>query len=524
MESNHTTQTSEFSGAAQHLIMMEFPFLSFPILFTFILFLFMLFKTKIGSTSKLPPGPWKLPLIGNIHQFIGYLPHQCLRDLAIKYGPLMHLRLGQLSIVVISSAEYAKEVLKTHDIVFASRPFNPTVNIIFENDIVLAPYGDYWRQLRKLCIMELLSIRRVQSFRPIREEETSNLIKSISTHIGSLINLSEKLFSITYSITATAALGKKFHGQEEFISLIREALEIAAGLTFADLFPSVKMLAVITGLRPRAEKVHRKLDMILTTVIEEHKARQMAKQTSDGEADHEDLVDVLLKVQEEGNLEIPLTMTNIQSVILDMFSGGIETSATTLIWAMSELLKNPRVMEKAQAEVRHVLCQKGNILNEDDLHELSYLKLVIKETLRLHTPLPFLVPRESRERCEINGYEIPAKTQVLVNSWAINRDLKNWSDPESFVPERFLDSSIDYKGTHFQYLPFGAGRRVCPGMSFGIASVVLPLANLLYHFDWKLPEGEKQEDLDMTEAYGAAISKKRDLCVIPIAYTPSIGE
>ncbi|XP_059669706.1 cytochrome P450 71D9-like [Cornus florida] len=507
---------------------MEFPFLSFPILFPFLLFLFMLFKivskTRISSTPKLPPGPWKLPLIGNVHQFVGSLPHHCLRDLAMKHGPLMHLQLGQLSIFVVSSAEIAKEVMKTHDIVFASRPFLLAVSILSENDIAFAPYGDYWRQLRKICILELLSAKRVQSFRPIREEETSNFIKSIAAHSGSLINLDEKVFSLTYNVTAKAAAGKKFLEQEEFISLVKEAVDIGGGFTVADLFPSVKFLALISGLRPKLEKIHQKIDRIFTNIIDEHKARKVATQTGDGEADHEDLIDVLLKVQEKDDLEIPLTMRNLKSVLMDIFSGGIESSSTTLSWAMSELMKNPRVMEKAQAEVREFLSKKGSIVNEDDLYELSYLKLVITETLRLHPPFPLLIPRESRERCEINGYEIPTKSQVIVNAWAISRDPENWTDLESFHPERFLDSSIDYKGTYFQFIPFGAGRRICPGMSFGIVNVELPLANLLYHFDWKLPEGEKQEDLDMTETFGAAVSRKRDLCVIPIAYYPLTGE
>ncbi|XP_059666534.1 cytochrome P450 71D9-like [Cornus florida] len=521
MKSNHSTETSEYSNLQ---LMMEFPFISFPFLFTFLLFLFMVFKTKFSSSPKLPPGPWKLPLIGNIHQFVGTLPHHRLRDLATKHGPLMHLQLGQLSIVVISSAEIAKEVMKTHDIIFASRPFNLAVSIISEKDIALAPYGDYWRQLRKICILELLSVKRVQSFRPIREEETLNLIKSIFTHTGSLINLSEKLFSLTYSITAKATIGKKFHGQKEFISLIRQAAVVTGGFKLADLFPSVKVLPLINGLRHRLEKLHQNLDRAFTNIIDDHKVSKVTTQTGDGEAVHEDLVDVLLKLQEKGNLEIPLTTSAIKSVLLDMFGGGIETSSTTLIWAMSELLKNSRIMEKAQAEVRHVSCKIGNILTEDDIHELSYLKLVIKETLRVHPPVPLLIPRESRERCEINGYEIPAKTQILVNVWAIGRDPKNWSDPERFHPERFLDTSIDYKGTHFQFTPFGAGRRICPGISFAVANVELALANLLYHFDWKLPNGEKQGDLDMTEAFGGAVSKKRDLCVTPIAYHLLAGE
>ncbi|XP_059653822.1 desmethyl-deoxy-podophyllotoxin synthase-like [Cornus florida] len=503
---------------------MEFPIISFPILFTFLVFLLMVFKTKMMSSSpKLPPGPWKLPLIGNIHQVVGSLPHHRLRDLALNYGPLMHLRLGELPIVVISSAEFAKEVMKTHDIVFASRPFIFAMNIISGDDIAFAPYGDQWRQLRKVCILELLSAKRVQSFRPIREEEASNLIKSISssTHntTGSLINLTEKVFSMTYSVVAKVAVGKKFHGQQEFLSLLRETMVVGGGFDVADLFPSLEILASISGLRPRVEKIHRKIDEIFTNIIDEHKAR-------DGEVNNEeDLIDILLKVQEKGDLEFPLTMKTLKSVIMDVFTGGIDTSSSTVIWAMSEMLKNPRVMGKAQAEVRQVLSKKGvDIVNEDDIHELSYLKLVIKETLRLHTPAPLLIPRESRERCEINGYEIPAKTKVFVNVWAICRDPENWSDPESFYPERFLDTSVDYKGTHFQFTPFGAGRRICPGMSFGIANVELPLANLLYHFDWKLPEGEKPEDLDMTEIFGANVPRKRDLCVIPIAYHPSTCE
>ncbi|MBA0759367.1 hypothetical protein Gotri_022266 [Gossypium trilobum] len=186
---------------------------------------------------------------------------------------------------------------------------------------------------------------------------------------------------------------------------------------------------------------------------------------------------------------------------------------------MSEMIKNPRILEKAQAEVRQVYDRTGDV-NESDLHELKYLKLVMKETLRLHPPVPLLLPRESRERCEINGYEIPAKTKVIVNAWAIGRDSNYWNEAERFYPERFIDSSVDYKGTNFEFIPFGAGRRICPGMSYGMAVVELSLAQLLYHFDWKLPNGMKNEDLDMTEIFGATAGRKRDLRLIPIPYHP----
>jgi cytochrome P450 len=208
----------------------------------------------------------------------------------------------------------------------------------------------------------------------------------------------------------------------------------------------------------------------------------------------------------------------------DMFSAGSETSATTMTWGMAEMIKHPTVMKKAQAEVREVFNRKGKA-DETAMNEMKYLKLVVKETLRLHPPAPLLVPRESRQRCEINGYEIPAKTKVIVNAWAIGRDPKFWNEPEKFDPERFLDSTIDYKGTNFEFIPFGAGRRICPGMIFGLVNVEFALAMFLYHFDWKLPNGMKNEGMDMTETSGLTARRKADLLLlIPTPYYPMLVE
>ncbi|XP_058069015.1 premnaspirodiene oxygenase-like [Magnolia sinica] len=170
-----------------------------------------------------------------------------------------------------------------------------------------------------------------------------------------------------------------------------------------------------------------------------------------------------------------------------MFSAGTATSSSTLEWAMTEMMKNPMVMEKAQAKVRHVFKGKAKV-DERDTSKLNYLKLVIRETLRLHPPIP-LLRRKCRERCEIDGYDLPINTSITVNVWAIGRDPQHWDDPENFKPERFDGSLIDYKGADFEFLPFGAGRRMCTcvGMLSGIVNVVLPLAQLLYYFDWKLP-------------------------------------
>ncbi|CDP07877.1 unnamed protein product [Coffea canephora] len=205
----------------------------------------------------------------------------------------------------------------------------------------------------------------------------------------------------------------------------------------------------------------------------------------------------------------------------DIFSGGTETSSTTVEWAMSELMRNPRAMVKAQSEVRNAFVGKKTI-EETDIQELKYLKSVIKETLRLHPPVPLLVPRKCRQVTEIDGYIIPIKTRVIVNAWAIGRDPEYWDDPESFKPERFENSSVDFSGCHFQYVPFGAGRRICPGISFGLANVELPLALLLYHFDWKLPNGLKPSDLDMTETMGITAPRKENLRLLATVYDASL--
>ncbi|XP_038690091.1 cytochrome P450 71D9-like [Tripterygium wilfordii] len=509
---------------------MDLQFSSFPVLLSFFVFMFMVFriskKSKRNNSSAIPqpPGPWKLPLLGNMHQFICPLPHHRLRDLAKKYGPLMHLQLGELSNVIVSSAEVAKEVLKTHDITFANRPHLFAAQIISYNstDIGYAPYGEYWRQMRKICTMELLSARRVQAMIPIRQKQVKKFVNSIYSKVGSKINLSEMLISLTYEITSRAAFGGRSEDHEIFIPLLQQIVVVGACFSFADIFPSVKLFQTMSGTRTKLERLHKKTDAILEKIIEEHRLKKAMVDSSEDAAD-DDLLDVLLGLQENGEFGFQFTVDNVKAVILNIFLGGSETSATTMEWTMSELMRNPEAMEKAQAEVRQVFGAKGYV-DETGLEELKFLKLVVKETMRLHPPLPLLLPRECGEKCNINGYEILAKSRVLINAWAIGRDPNHWTEPERFYPERFLDSSIDYKGTSFEYIPFGAGRRICPGISFGIANVELPLANLLFHFDWKLPDNVKYEELDMTENFGAAVRRKRDLYLIPIPYHPDIVE
>ncbi|KDP36253.1 hypothetical protein JCGZ_09818 [Jatropha curcas] len=478
-------------------------------------------KSKSNSTLNLPPGPKKLPLIGNIHNLAGYLPYHRLRDLSNEYGPIMHLQLGEINSIVVSSPELAKEVMKTHDINFAYRPFVLAGDIVSYKckDIAFAPYGEYWRQLRKMCSLELLTAKRVQSFKSIREEEGSKLLQSISSSSGSPVNFSKMTSSLTYSIISRAAFGKVCQGEEVFVPAVVKLTEAGRSISLADVYPSVKLFNTFSVVRRNVEKIHSEVDKIVENIVKEHKERKRVEDIGMKSKEEEDLVDVLLKFQENGDVDSSLSDESVKAVILDMFIAGSDTSSTTLEWAMSEMMKNPSIMEKAQAEVRKVFGSKGKV-DEAGLHELSYLKLVIKETLRLHPPVPLLLPRENKENVVIEGYDIPAKSKVVVNAWAIARDPKYWDEAERFYPERFINSSIDFKGANFEFIPFGAGRRMCPGMIFGLASVELPLAQLLYHFDWKLPGGQKPEDLDMSEDLGGTATRSNALYLIPTPYIP----
>ncbi|CAN1329201.1 Desmethyl-deoxy-podophyllotoxin synthase [Linum perenne] len=505
---------------------------SFLVLLTLTIILInILLHARRQKKTKLPPGPWKLPVIGNLHQLIGGdLPHRRLKDLASKYGPdIMHIKLGELSHIVISSPEAAKQVMRTHDIAFASRPsmLAPCILYYGYKDIAFAPYGDYWRQMRKVCVLELLSAKRVLSFRRIREEEVSDLIESLSdgktadlssmVAKGKLADLSSMVAKVSRSVTSRAEFGKVPEQSDAFmmpsLMVIDNMSEAFSGFRISDMYPSLGWLPVLTGFKGKLEKMHKASDSILGQIIDDHESKN-----DDDDGEREDLVDVLLNLQESQNLGIPVTMDVIKAVVLEMYLGGSETASTTVEWTMSEIINNQRVLRTVQEEVRQVFKETGKV-EEARLDELKYLDMVISESLRLHPPVPLLVPRENTKKVELeNGYEIPAKTKVIVNAWAISRDPRYWKEPEKFYPERFADCSTDYKGKDFQFIPFGAGRRICPGMSFAMVFVKLTLANLFFHFNWSLPADMEPAKLDMTEAFGMSLGRKQPLCLIPVPW------
>lgn len=433
----------------------------------------------------------------------------------------MFLKLGELPVVVASTPEAAKEVMKTHDAIFSTRPLSSTIRTVSKDGlgIVWAPYGDHWRQLRKICTMQLLGARRVQSLRPAREEEAFRLVRAVmssSTAAGGaapppLVDLGKLAAVYVAEASLRAILGRRFkvEDRDTLLRYVDDGVRLAGGFTPRDLFPSSWLVRALTHRAVREVDAYRdSLFAFMDVVVGERLDRR--RSTEEEEEEGEDLIDVLLRSHKEGNLPFPLTMRTIEAVIFDLIGGGIETATTTLQWAMAELMRNPGIMAKAQAEVRGLFMGQTKV-TEDRLGELPYLQLVIKETLRLHVPGPLLIPRECQEQCRILGYDVPRGAMVLVNAWAIARSPDHWEEPDAFVPERFVGDARDFKGNDLEFIPFGAGRRICPGMSFGLANVELGLASLLFYFDWSLPAGVLPAEMDMAETMGITARRKADL-------------
>ncbi|XP_061349460.1 cytochrome P450 736A117-like [Gastrolobium bilobum] len=489
----------------------------FLTIITFFFILLFIIKWFFNSTTikNSPPSPPRLPILGNLHQ-LGLFPHRTLQSLAQKYGHLMLLHFGKVPVLVVSSADAAREVLKTHDLVFSNRPHRKINDILFydSKDVASATYGEYWRQIRSLIVLNLLSNKKVQSFRRVREEETARMMENIKECSSSslLVNLSNLCSSLTNDIVCRVAMGKRYREGElgkKFQQLLLEFGELLGTIVIGDYIPWLDWLGkLVNGFWGRAEKVAKHLDEFIDEVIDEH-----IRCHGDAEVDSEDqndFVDILLSIQKTNTVGFQVDRTTIKALILDMFAAGTDTTSTPLEWAMTELLKHPILMQRLQDEVRSVVGKRTHI-TEEDLGQMNYLKAVIKETLRFHTPAPLLVPRESMQDIKVKGYDIAAGTQVIVNAWAIARDPSWWDQPQEFKPERFLNSSIDFKGHDFEFVPFGAGRRGCPGTLFAISVIEMVLANLVHQFDWSLPAGE---ELDMSEINGLTIHKKYPLMAL----------
>ncbi|XP_020082479.1 cytochrome P450 71A1-like [Ananas comosus] len=482
-----------------------------PFLLVLLLLLPLLLLTRRNKTSspslKLPPAPPKLPLIGNLHQ-LGILPHRSLSRLSQQYGPLMHLMLGSRPSIVVSSADMAREILKTHDLESCSRPSLTSFTKLSYggSDIGLAGYGEQWRELRRISVIELFSAKKVASFRSIREEEVERTMSLISSYSSSSlpVDLSKELIELTTAITCRMAFGRSYHDVgSRFQAILNETQAMLAGFFIADYLPIIGWADWLTGMRARLRKNFTDLDLFYQQVIDKHldTLQQQQQQRDSGE----DFVHLLLRMQKE---EKSLTTDQIKAVLMNVFVGGSDTSSATVVWVMTELMRHPQAMEKAQEEVRSLVGGKGKV-EESDIDQLRYLKCVVKETMRLHPVAPLLIPRATLQHFKIDGYDVPPNTMIYINAWAIGRDGSYWESPEAFKPERFMNNTdLEFAGKDFNLIPFGEGRRICPGKNLGIKTVEIMLANLLYCFDWELPTGTTKEDINMDEAPGLAVHKR----------------
>ncbi|PIN27046.1 Cytochrome P450 CYP2 subfamily [Handroanthus impetiginosus] len=471
-------------------------------------------RKKIMNTRRLPPGPRKLPVIGNLHQ-LGNLPHRSLQNLSKIYGDLMFLQLGSVPTLVVSSPNMAQEIFKNHDLIFSGRPSLYVIKRLTYDlsSISFAPYGDYWREVRKIVVLELMTVKRVQSFANIRAEEVALMIDRITSSGRNPVDLSSLAFSLSNNIVCRVAFGSTNcidrAESNRFQEILHEIQQLEGEFNLADYFPGMDWINKFNGVDRRLKKYFEDLDRFFDKVIEEHVDPRRSK------SDEEDIIDVLLQIQKDPFQTIKLKDEQLKGVLMDIFVAGTDTSAATIVWTMTELIRNPKIKQKAQQELRKIVKGESKVV-ESDLPKLTYLKLIIKESFRLHPPAPLLVPRETTQSCTIGSknYFIPAKTRVLFNATTISKDPGFWEDPERFWPERFMNAEIDFRGQHFELLPFGAGRRGCPGINFALSVVELALANLLFRFDWELEEGIEVEDIDMEEAVGITMHKKTPLRLV----------
>ncbi|KAJ4901105.1 Cytochrome P450 71B19 [Raphanus sativus] len=403
-----------------------------------------------------------------------------------------------------SRTKAAEEVLKTHDLDCCSRPKLVGTRLISRDfkDIGFTPYSEEWKERRK-------------------EEECNLLVKKLSESAvdQSPVDLSKTLFWLTASIVFRVAFGHSFHesqliDKEKVDELIFEAETAQASFTCSDFFPIWGfgwLFDWLSGQHKRLHDVFFNLDSLFQRVIDDHMHPGRSK-------DQRDITDMMLDAMHKQDKDdsLKLTLDHIKGFLTNIFIAGIDTGALTMIWAMTELARNPNVMKKLQDHIRDHFGNNKERITEEDIGKVPYMNLVIKETFRLHPVVPLLLPRETMAHVKVQGYDIPPKRRILINAWAIARDPNIWKNPEEFIPERFIDSPVDYRGQHFELIPFGSGRRMCPGMAMGIATVELGLLNLLYFFDWKLPDGMTERDIDVEEGGTLTIVKKVPLKLVPV--------
>ncbi|XP_059279238.1 cytochrome P450 CYP82D47-like [Lycium ferocissimum] len=494
--------------------------------FVFLFFLHKQFFSVKRQSRRVPEAAGAWPIIGHLHLLSGsesdQLPHKILGRMADKYGPIFRMKLGVHQVVVVSDPKLAKECFTTNDLALASRPKSIASEIIGYKDamIGLAPYGPYWRETRKIATAELLSTRRTEMLKHIREFEVKSAIKetynywmknkSTSNLNGAVKMEMKEWFGDLIMNTMVKML---FGGGEEGIDKAHKAIRRFFGLlgafVVADFLPYLRWLD-IGGHEKAMKEVAKEIDSVVEEWLAEHKRKRDSKAIKSG--DEEDFMDVMLSICENRDLAGFDADTAIKGTCMALLAAGTDTIIITLTWVLSLLLNNYEALKKAQDELdAHV--GKNRLVQESDIKSLVYLQAIVNEALRLYPAGPLLLPHESIEDCVVSGYDIPKGTRLLVNVWKSHRDPNIWPNPHEFKPQRFLTTNkdVDVRGNHFELIPFGSGRRMCPGISLALQVLPFVIAALLQGFDMKTPS---DEPIDMSESSGLTILKATPLKVL----------
>ncbi|KAL5212027.1 hypothetical protein ABZP36_022874 [Zizania latifolia] len=465
--------------------------------------------------KRLPPGPTPLPLIGNLHNLRGVVHHK-LADLARTYGPVMSIRLGLVNTVIVSSRDAAKEAFTMHDRRLAARTAPDTFRVCGFNDrsVVFLPSADpHWKSLRGIQGTIIFTPRGLAAVRPIRERKVREIVDFFRSHAGEEMHIRHAIHTGVMNLVSSAFFSVDIAGlgsetAHELRELVDEMIKAFMKPNVSDYFPFLRSLD-LQGLRRQSEKRFQRIISILDDIVAQRLAHTKANLEK-----HNDFLDAILEVMNSGKMEREYVM----AMLLEAFVAGGDTIAFTVEWVMAELLHNPSEMAKVRAELKEVLGGK-KIVDEADAANMPYLQAVLKESMRLHSVGPLLIPHLAVEDgVEIGGYSVPKGTTVMFHAWAIMRDPTVWERPNDFVPERFLkrETPLDFRGKDIEYIPFGSGRRLCPGMPLAERIVPFVLASLLHTFEWKLPGGMTAEDLDISEKFISANILAVPLKVVPI--------
>lgn len=486
------------------------------------------------SKIPLPPGPKGQPVLGNLLQ-LGPKPHETIYSLSKSYGPLVSLRFGSVDMITVNSAAAAARILR-NDANFSSRPSSTSVKYIAYNhqDLIFAHYGARWRMLRKICALQLFAPKAMEDLVPVRADEVGRFVRKLADcgRKGEMANLSDEISACATNALSRVVVGRRVfdEGEEtkEFKEMVAEMMNLSAAFNINDFVPGFGWLD-LQGLVAKMKKLHRKFDEFLDKVIAEHRERLMEKEKAAaggggvaGRGRHNDLLSLLLEAKQDGNGEgVALTDGDIKPLLQNMFAAGTDTSSNTVEFAVAELIRHPDILARAQQELDEVVG-RSRLVNESDLPNLPFLYAIIKETFRHHPAAPLSLPRSVDKDCEVDGYLIPKGATLLINIWAIGRDPIAWpDDPLAFRPDRFLPGGrhegVDVKGNDFELIPFGGGRRICAGMNLGLRMVQLLTATLVQAFEWKLPEGQVAEELDMNLSFGLTLHRPIPLMVRPVA-------